>query len=145
LLEQRLSRSHGIQKGSRVRQLPAIVNGITLVSGGVSISITISTILIIFVGRKVFAGLAYELTCRPFDIARRAIYLDRIERPEPSYRIIQRRFMNDGIRFFFQANIMPHPQPTEQPTKWGGTLRTIGRVGPWGIAFLVWEAYGPST
>ena len=90
---------------------------------------------------KVFAGLAYELTCRPFDIARRAIYLDRIEKTEPSYRIIQRRIMEDGIKSFFQANIISHP---EQPTKWTGMLRTIGRVGPWGIGFLVWEAYGPS-
>jgi len=41
LLENRLSRSHRLQEGSRVGQLPAIVNGITLVSGGVSMSNTI--------------------------------------------------------------------------------------------------------
>jgi len=22
-------------------------------------------------------------------------------------------------------------------------VRTLGRVGPWGIGFLVWEMYGP--
>lgn len=27
-------------------------------------------------------------------------------------------------------------------TKLMGVVRTLGRVGPWGIGFLVWEMYG---
>lgn len=93
---------------------------------------------------KVFAGLAYEFTCRPFDIARRAIYLNNLERLEPPYKILQRRFIENGVTFFFQTNIMPQFQPVKQPTKWTRILRTIGRVGPWGVGFLIWEVYGHS-
>jgi len=93
---------------------------------------------------KVFAGLAYEFMCRPFDIARRAIYLDKLEYQEHSYRILRRRFTDDGPNFFFRSSNLPPACSVEQPSKLARFLRVIARVGPWGVGFLVWEAYGSS-
>ncbi|KAF9532312.1 hypothetical protein CPB83DRAFT_847633 [Crepidotus variabilis] len=105
-------------------QLPAIANGVTLITGGV------------------FAGLAYEYSCRPFEIARRIIYLERLERPDTAYRILGKRIATEGLGSLFQSDILPHVHSTGPPSKWAKVYRTIGRVGPWGIGFLVWEAYG---
>ncbi|KAF9483857.1 hypothetical protein BDN70DRAFT_903977 [Pholiota conissans] len=106
------------------KQTPPIVNGVTLVTGGV------------------IAGISYEYTCRPWDVARREINLERASNPhirEPSYWILKRKLAKDGWQSFFR---LPN-NPTEVRTKWNVKfLRTAGRVGPWGIGFLVWEAYG---
>jgi hypothetical protein len=34
-------------------------------------------------------------------------------------------------------------QPTSIPPWLSNVAKTLARVGPWGIGFLVWEAYGP--
>ncbi len=120
-------------------QLPAVVNGVTLVTGGVRWVLHYS-----FPFLKVFAGLAYEIMCRPFDIARRTIFLEKLEYHEPSYKLLRRRFMHERLNFFFQSGNLPHACSIEQPSKLSGFLRMIARVGPWGVGFLVWEAYGSS-
>lgn len=126
------------------KQMPAVINGVTLVTGGVSCKWVYRHSHQCCLLLKVFAGLAYEFACRPFDIARRYIYLDKLERPESSYKILYRRLKQTGLPFFFQSSILPQPHSVTQPAVLTRMLRTIGRVGPWGVGFLVWEAYGSS-
>jgi hypothetical protein len=112
---------------SRRRQLPAFVNGAILVTGGV------------------IAGLAYEHVCLPWDVARRTIHLERLKHGidhESSFKILRGTMGGEGFRYFFKSDNLPH-NPTAARTTHTTILRTAGRVGPWGLAFLVWEAYGP--
>lgn len=113
------------------RHFPRTIHGLTLVSGGV------------------VAGLSYEIVSRPFDIARRAVQQDKVIH-SLSHRsatiAIMHKVKEDGILTFFR-----NPSAAENPTSPGSTgsrqlytaLRTLARVGPWGVGFLVWEAFGP--
>ncbi|KAH9180583.1 hypothetical protein EDB89DRAFT_2110666 [Lactarius sanguifluus] len=115
------------------RNLPRTVHGATLVAGGVT------------------AGLAYEVVCRPWDVARRLAYLDRVQsttthRPRHHlFSLITRKIHDDGLLFFFrdaagyeEKNLMSLGRQ-----RLLAVARTLGRVGPWGVGFLVWEAFGP--
>jgi hypothetical protein len=114
------------------RHLPRVVHGVTLVAGGVT------------------AGLAYELVCRPWDVARKLERLERIKsatthRPKPYlFKILARKVHQDGFLTLFR-----NPAQEERMASSLGrqrllaVARTVGRVGPWGIGFLVWEAFGP--
>lgn len=116
------------------RQAPRVVHGVTLVSGGV------------------IAGLAYELLSRPWDVARRQVHLDQshsLATNSPrnyTISILARKLRDDGPLSFFQ---LPASLHEESPSTGVGrrrlytTLRTLARVGPWGVGFLVWEAFGP--
>lgn len=121
------------------------VHGVTLVAGGV------------------VAGLGYEVVCRPFDNIRKLVYLDdqhkkaasasvttpqhtRPRRPEARIHIVGRvvlaKLNEDGPAPFFR-----NPQPTAHtstgPNTWlYAGLRTLSRLGPWGVGFLVWEFMG---
>ena len=117
------------------------VHGVTLVAGGV------------------VAGLGYEMVCRPFDNTRRLVYLDdqhkkaeslashtKPIRPEARIHVVGRvvlaKLNGDGPASFFQ-----NPQPTSHastgPNTWlYAGLRTLSRLGPWGVGFLVWEFMG---
>jgi hypothetical protein len=109
------------------RHFPRAMHAIVLVSGGV------------------LAGLAYELSCRPWDVARKAVHADRLADPRSHSTIlaVTRKVRDDGFLVLFRSptHILDH----------GGTpharlqtvLRTLARVGPWGVGFLVWEAFGP--
>jgi hypothetical protein len=114
------------------RHLPRVVHCFTLIAGGVT------------------AGLAYEVVCRPWDVTRKLAEMERVQsltthRPR-RYLIdsIARKIQDDGLLSFFR----------DAAGKEEGTLstrnqrllvagRTLGRVGPWGVAFLVWETFGP--
>lgn len=113
------------------RNLPRTVHGVTLVAGGVS------------------AGLAYEVVCRPWDEARRLVHLDRLQsasRPRHHlFNLMTRKMYNDGLLSFFRG---PSSHDEKLPMSLGrqrllAVARTLGRVGPWGVGFLVWEAFGP--
>ena len=94
---------------------------------------------------QVVAGLSYEHVCRPWDIARRTIHLERLKpyrNHESSFKILRGRMDVEGFQYFFKSDNLPH-NPTEARSTYTTILRTAGRVGPWGLAFLVWEAYGP--
>ncbi|KAF8163169.1 hypothetical protein B0H34DRAFT_311174 [Crassisporium funariophilum] len=108
------------------QQLPPVINGVVLVTGGV------------------VAGLAYEFICRPWDVARRVIHLERLQSPnrESVFRLLTRKVTADGVHSFFRSVALSH-YPQEKRTRWNLILRTAGRVGPWGVGFLVWEACGP--
>ncbi|KAG1801086.1 uncharacterized protein BJ212DRAFT_1286959 [Suillus subaureus] len=69
------------------------------------------------------AGLAYEILSRPWD-----------------------KIRGDGIIHFFRdPSIVGNENPETSITRrriYTG-IRTLARVGPWGLGFLVWEAFGP--
>jgi len=118
----------GVTEGEQPfkRHFPRFVHGITLVTGGV------------------FAGLAYEFVSRPWDLARRAVPLDRGRRS--AALIIFQKFRDDGAIAFFR-DPSPHTASIHSPNKHRrlrSTLRTLARVGPWGFGFLAWEAFGNS-
>ena len=124
---------------SRRRNLPKVVHGTTLVAGGV------------------VAGLAYDLTGRPFDVARRTVHTYEVTHREAPKPIIIRRatiiisalekkVKEEGLRVFFRLS------PDERSASALSTpfrqrlfsvLRVLGRVGPWGAGFLIWESFGP--
>ena len=114
------------------RNLPRVVHGVALVSGGVT------------------AGLAYEVVCRPWDVARRLAHLDRVQSttthgPRRLFGLITRKVHEDGLLSFFRE-ATSYEEKT--PMSLGrqrllAVARTLGRVGPWGVGFLVWEAFGP--
>ncbi|EED84195.1 predicted protein [Postia placenta Mad-698-R] len=76
------------------RHIPRVVHATTLVTGGA------------------VAGLAYELTCRPWDIARKAVHVDRLRPASERHSIlviILRKIREDGIISYFQdPNYLPH-------------------------------------
>ncbi|KAF8717827.1 hypothetical protein RHS02_09318, partial [Rhizoctonia solani] len=127
---------------------------------------------LVLVAGGVVGGIGHELVGRPFDTARRILYIhdthtrakfahglknqphtdsgstilrDRTRhyRLTTSIRILRETARKEGILYFFRS-----PTPTSFDSKSSPyqrlqtALRTLGRVGPWGIAFVVWEATG---
>lgn len=121
-----------------------VAQGATLVAGGV------------------VAGLGYEMVCRPFDNARRLVYLEDVRRrretlkspgaakPETPSRIIMRvifqKFKKDGVLYFFSnpqiVTHVPDAAVSRTTRAMYAALRTLGRVGPWGVGFLLYESLG---
>lgn len=118
--------------GSIRHNTPRIVHAVTLVSGGAG------------------AGLAYELVGRPWDAARKAVHIDRVIAGREHHSIatiLTRKLKEDGLTSFFE-NQSPashtndaHVSPFQR--RLHSAMRTLGRIGPWGVAFLVWETFGP--
>jgi len=119
--------------------LPRIVHGTALVAGGV------------------VAGLAYEFTGRPFDVARRSVRTyqithDSAVRPSFARRTaiivsaLKEKAEAEGFRVFFRLS-PDERSASALSTPWRqrlfSTLRLLGRVGPWGAGFLIWESFGP--
>lgn len=115
---------------------PKVIHGTTLVAGGV------------------VAGLAYEFTGRPFDIARRTVHTYEITHSSATRPNFVRRTTNivhalkakvdeEGPRVFFRLS-SDERTASALSTPWRqrlfSTLRILGRVGPWGIGFLIWES-----
>uniref|UniRef100_D8PVU4 Mitochondrial carrier protein n=1 Tax=Schizophyllum commune (strain H4-8 / FGSC 9210) TaxID=578458 RepID=D8PVU4_SCHCM len=94
----------------------------------------------------VIAGLAYEMVSRPFDVARRLVLRDRFDKGSdhsPS-RVILRKVRKEGIiHFFMRPPSVEHTPAPRGVQRLQRGLRAIGRLGPWGVGFLVWEIYGP--
>ncbi|KZT50269.1 hypothetical protein CALCODRAFT_504903 [Calocera cornea HHB12733] len=101
-------------------------HGITLVSGGV------------------IGGLAYEATCRPWDAAR-ALWIVNKSRPigerQTLPQVVLSGMRERGVVYFFRSVRLPGAPAVKAAWYWR-MLPTLARVGPWGIAFLVWEGVG---
>ncbi|KIY43626.1 hypothetical protein FISHEDRAFT_19685, partial [Fistulina hepatica ATCC 64428] len=111
------------------RHFPRTVHALTLVTGGM------------------FAGYAYEVVCRPWDAARRTLELDRITNPghsSPSAALL-RIVRQEGFSPFFRSESSTDHSVHSRAYGRGfsGAMKTLGRLGPWGVGFLVWEIYGP--
>ena len=115
------------------RHFPRVVHGFTLVAGGVT------------------AGLAYEVVCRPWDVTRKLAQMERVQfsntHTPRRYLIdsIARKIQDDGLLSFFRGTAWKEEGTLSSPRNQRLLVagRTLGRVGPWGVAFLVWETFGP--
>jgi hypothetical protein len=124
-------KSYGICRQPNVQiHGPRIAHALTLITGGT------------------VAGLAYELSCRPWDIARKVVHTDRVVSvPErhsvPS--ILLRKLQAEGWAAFFKQPVAHEHQRQASSVhrRLHALGRTVGRVGPWGVGFLAWEAFGP--
>ena len=115
----------------------------------------------------VVAGVAYEFVGRPFDVLRREAHIYdaklQSQTPTPNPKnvpppithtrisslphVFLHTLRTQGLIAFFQA------ATASSSTRDDGTsklmrrvypvLKTLARVGPWGVGFLVWEAVGP--
>ncbi|KAJ7273192.1 hypothetical protein C8J57DRAFT_1317099 [Mycena rebaudengoi] len=127
--QERLSEYQGRRATTLRRQVPPIVHGVSLVTGGV------------------VAGLSYELIGRPWEVARRAVHLERMthlarERRSPLVLVAQ-KIQQEGLSCLLRdPNYMGTTASSASSGRMYSVLRTLARVGPWGIGFLVWEAYG---
>ncbi|KAF9262170.1 hypothetical protein L218DRAFT_929801 [Marasmius fiardii PR-910] len=118
------------------RFIPRVLHGLLLVTGGV------------------LAGFGYELTIRPWEYGRntaRLNHLHRLTRPEepstPMLITLARKFREDWRSFFRDPSAsVPHVDTTLSSNRRRllYALRTLARVGPWGVSFLVWEIFGPT-
>ncbi|EJF66019.1 hypothetical protein DICSQDRAFT_97718 [Dichomitus squalens LYAD-421 SS1] len=112
------------------RHTPRVVHAATLVTGGA------------------IAGLSYEILSRPWDAMRRAVHHDRlapVQHQRSIAGIILHKAREDGVLSFFTSPAHAHhdPSPSRMRRRLNTALRTLGRVGPWGVGFLAWEAFGP--
>ncbi|KAK0210239.1 hypothetical protein DFS33DRAFT_1291634 [Desarmillaria ectypa] len=122
------------RKDTFARQFARTIHGVTLVTGGV------------------VAGLAYEFVGRPWDIARRTVQLDLISSDHTGgkhslFIILLQKFREEGLTYFFwnPYKVVDHSRSFSPfQRRLGIMLRTLGRVGPWGVGFLVWETYSSS-
>lgn len=114
--------------------LPRFTHAFTLVCGGM------------------MAGLTYETFCRPWDVARRAIAFDRPHVPhlrsrQSSFSVLIQKLQEDGITSFFREHSAGCSKHSESRSnahrRISSAVRTLARVGPWGVGFLVWESFGP--
>ncbi|KZV93333.1 hypothetical protein EXIGLDRAFT_709913 [Exidia glandulosa HHB12029] len=94
------------------------------------------------------AGLCYELVGRPWDNARHLVRLNQLTPESPPVTVmvlLARKLRDDGVRSFFRD---PHALPVAPvydnalKQRLYTVSRTLARVGPWGIGFLAWEAFG---
>ncbi|PBK83727.1 hypothetical protein ARMGADRAFT_667164 [Armillaria gallica] len=136
------------RKDSLARQFPRTIHGVTLVTGGVYCPL-LSIKLKFMNFFQVVAGLAYEFVGRPWDVARRTVQLDRISsdhvggKHSPLIALLN-KFREEGLVYFFRNpyKVVDHAHSFSPSQRRLNTmLRTLGRVGPWGVGFLVWEAY----
>jgi hypothetical protein len=122
-MAERVSNTLSMQETPSVKvYAPRVVHSTTIVTGGM------------------LAGLSYELVCRPFDVARRCIHISTIEGHRHSIRqVLANKVREDGLLSFFRD---PMASLSASNNTW---LRMLGRVGPWGVAFLAWENLGPGA
>jgi hypothetical protein len=119
------------------RHAPRTIHGVTLVTGGV------------------VAGLGYEMITRPWDAARRAVHLEEVAPGATTrytqfavIRAVTRLYREQGLLGFFRdpstvsgtvgTAVALSPVDRIRQRLWT-TARVLGRVGPWGVGFLVWE------
>jgi hypothetical protein len=109
------------------RRLQRVVHSLALVIGGVA------------------AGISYEVVSRPWDNARKAVERDRFAHPS-QFRsaplAVLHALRTEGLRAFFRDPVAT-TRPATGRNRRMAILRTLGRVGPWGLGFLVWEGLGP--
>ncbi|KAJ7093244.1 hypothetical protein C8R44DRAFT_402597 [Mycena epipterygia] len=115
--------------GRKESHLPKILHGLTLVTGGV------------------IAGLSYEVIGRPWDVARQTVRLNFLTNQE--YRspvaLVRHKIQQEGFLCLFRDGTAAGANSSSAAS--GGyrriysVLRTLARVGPWGVGFLVYQAY----
>lgn len=63
-----------------------------------------------------------------------------------SFKVLRDTAREEGYLYFFRSpTISPLDSDSSPYRRLHTALRTLGRVGPWGVAFVVWEATGGIT
>jgi len=110
-------------RATKLASYSRVIHGTLLVTGGV------------------VAGLVYEFIGRPFEVMRSLTHSSL-----PSEKALQSRSMlqialyrarTRGIISFFRS-----AEVARSSTRSQSFLRLLGRVGPWGLAFWIWEVLG---
>lgn len=129
--------------GAIKRHFPRIIHCGVLITGGVGKPLDDPKLTLKHF-YQVGAGIAYEIATRPWDIARRAVHLETLEKKKSTsiWAGIVHKVRQDGVRSFFKLPLVAHDQNASHGRRLHRLMRTLGRVGPWGIGFLVWEIYG---
>jgi hypothetical protein len=125
---------------------------------------------LILVGGGVIGGIGHEFIGRPFDISRRILHINEAHvraermslakssphlpgaelsqrslwtRTSSAFKILRETAQEEGYRYFLRS---PTPSALDSGSspyrRLHTALRAMGRVGPWGVAFVVWEATG---
>ncbi|CDO72885.1 hypothetical protein BN946_scf185002.g70 [Trametes cinnabarina] len=107
------------EQGSLRKHIPRIVHATSLVTGGA------------------IAGLAYEVVCRPWDAARKAVHIDRLSPSGAQHsipKIVSTKIRDDGMLSFFKNPSHVHHDSGTSPMRrrLNTGLRTLGGVGPSG-------------
>ncbi|CAK5279457.1 unnamed protein product [Mycena citricolor] len=114
----------GESEGGKLRRhMPQFLYGLTLVTGGA------------------IAGLSYEIIGRPWDVVRHEVRLNALakERRTP-IALLARKIEEEGFSRLFRDPLNTIPERGPRPRIYT-MLKTLARVGPWGIGFLVYQAY----
>uniref|UniRef100_A0A0W0FZU2 Mitochondrial carrier n=1 Tax=Moniliophthora roreri TaxID=221103 RepID=A0A0W0FZU2_MONRR len=125
---------HHFAEDGLVANIPRVVHGFSLVAGGV------------------LAGLGYEFTIRPWEHARQTVRLTNLHRvahpSEPTHSLLSvllRQLREDWLAFFRDPVSNVHNVTVSvSRRRIFSALRTLARVGPWGVSFLAWEIFGPT-
>jgi len=87
------------------------------------------------------------MVCRPLDNARRTLYLDKISAygHHSIARAILHQMRVEGISSLFKDSMghLHDSAPQTSRPRLSAFLRTLGRISPWGLAFIFFEAFGP--
>lgn len=118
------------QSYSEQYKLSSVAHSVTLLTGGV------------------VAGLAYEKVTLPWDVARRMVLLEKSIHPAENHPVIPalwRNFREGGLCSFFKTHGPTNANNLDHSRTISTALRALGRVGPWGVGFLVWETWGAGS
>ena len=126
----RFSQQGGTLESKIRSHLPRIVNGLTLVTGGM------------------VAGICYEFTGRPWDVARRTVHAHAAKLPlhqaptvKDALQALTTKLKEEGLISYFRD--VSKTKDRGKASRLTILLRMLGRLGPWGVGFLAWEAFGP--
>jgi len=112
-----------IDRRMKLASYGRIVHGTLMVTGGV------------------VAGLVYEFIGRPFEVmrslTRSSLPADKTLQGKNMLQIVLQRAQTRGITSFFRSAEVARTSSRTQ-----SCLRLLGRVGPWGLAFWIWEVLG---
>jgi len=127
-------RMRRLEEEHRSNSTARVAHGLALVSGGV------------------IAGIGYEFMGRPLDVMKQLVHQNDVHRrstsdpPVPHHRFILEKLRQRGVLYFFRAPLSALHESVQDSSVGSrriyAVLRTLARVGPWGVGFLVWEALG---
>lgn len=95
---------------------------------------------------QVIAGLSYEIIGRPWDVTRQAVRLKLVTNQEhrSPLVLVTRKIQQEGLLCLFRDPTVGNvnsPATSGVRRRIYSILRTLARVGPWGVGFLVYQAY----
>jgi len=113
---------------------------------------------ITLVGGGLVAGIGYEWAARPFDNARRIVHENRtilasqnttcpkpLSSSKDIARLLYTHIRDHGVASVFRLPVdatLKHDESSTGHKRLKVAGRALARLGPWSIAFLMWEGMG---